>query len=255
MDTGCGPRLVLDLSARTALVTGASQGIGRAAAEALARAGAKVWLASRNVEQLEGVASAIASAGGRALVTTIDVADTESVKKGLEPVLAGGGADILVNNAGVTDDGLFMRMGDEAWQRVLETNLTGAFRVTRALVRGMVKNRWGRVVNVSSVVGQAGNAGQVNYAASKAGLIGFTKALARELASRNVTVNAIAPGYVETAMTAELTDDQRQRLLAVVPAGRMGTPEDVAYAVLVLASEQASYVTGQVLNVNGGMYM
>jgi 3-oxoacyl-[acyl-carrier protein] reductase len=167
-------------------------------------------------------------------------------------VLESGGADILVNNAGVTDDGLFLRMSDESWDRVIETNLGGAFRVTRALVRGMTKKRWGRIVTITSVVGQCGNPGQVNYAASKAGLIGFTKSLAREIASRNVTVNAIAPGYVETAMTAALTADQREKLLAVVPLGRMGTPEDVAGGVMYLVSEEAGYVTGQAIGIDGG---
>jgi len=244
-----------DLTSRTALVTGASQGIGRAIATALARDGARVWLAARNESRLAELAAELEGGGLSARVTLLDIADPVSIESGLAPVLADGGADILVNNAGVTDDGLFLRMSDESWERVIDTNLTGAFRVTRTLIRSMIKKRWGRVINVTSVVGQVGNPGQVNYAASKAGLIGFTKALAREVASRNVTVNAVAPGYVETAMTEALTDDQREKLLATVPAGRMGTPEDVAAGVAYLASEGAGYVTGQVLGINGGMYM
>jgi 3-oxoacyl-[acyl-carrier protein] reductase len=244
-----------DPTSRTALVTGASQGIGRAVAAALARAGASVWLAARNEARLREAAAELERQGLAARTTVLDVADPASIEAGLAPVLAAGGVDVLVNNAGVTDDGLFLRMSDESWERVIDTNLTGAFRVTRTLVRPMIKRRWGRVVNVTSVVGQVGNPGQVNYAASKAGLIGFTKALARELASRNVTVNAVAPGYVETAMTETLTDDQREKLLATVPAGRMGTPDDVAAGVVYLASAEAGYVTGQVLGINGGMYM
>jgi 3-oxoacyl-[acyl-carrier protein] reductase len=244
-----------DPTSRTALVTGASQGIGRAVAAALARAGASVWLAARNEARLRAAAAELERQGLAARTTVLDVADPASIEAGLAPVLAAGGVDVLVNNAGVTDDGLFLRMSDESWERVIDTNLTGAFRVTRTLVRPMIKRRWGRVVNVTSVVGQVGNPGQVNYAASKAGLIGFTKALARELASRNVTVNAVAPGYVETAMTETLTDDQREKLLATVPAGRMGTPDDVAAGVVYLASAEAGYVTGQVLGINGGMYM
>lgn len=243
------------LSGRTALVTGASQGIGRAVAEALARAGARTWLAARGRDRLLEAAEAIRAAGGEAEVTQVDVGDPASIEAGLAPVLEAGGVDILVNNAGVTDDGVFLRMRDEQWARVIETNLTGTFRVTRALMRPMLKKRWGRVINVSSVVGQSGNPGQVNYASSKAGLLGFTKALAREVASRNITVNAIAPGYIETTMTGVLTDDQRAKLLATVPAARMGTPEDVAAGAVFLASEGAGYVTGQVLNINGGMYM
>ena len=247
-------RKVANLEGRTALVTGASQGIGRACALELARQGAEVWLAARNEQALSGVADEIASAGGRARVTVLDLSSAEATETGLAPVLEAGGVDVLVNNAGITDDGLFMRMKDEQWQRVLDTNLTGTMRVTRTLLKPMMKKRWGRIVLVSSVVGQMGNPGQTNYAAAKAGLMGFGKALAREIASRGITVNSVAPGYIETAMTAELDDKQREALMSAVPAGRMGTPEDVASAVAWLASEGAGYVTGHVLAVNGGMY-
>jgi 3-oxoacyl-[acyl-carrier protein] reductase len=243
------------LSGKIALVTGASQGIGRAVAEALAGAGATTWLAARNAARLAEVADAIRAAGGRAETVELDVADAASIDVSLERVLAQGGVDVLVNNAGITHDGLLLRMSDEQFDSVVATNLGGSFRVTRALLRGMMKKRWGRVINVSSVVAQSGNPGQANYAASKSGLEGFTRALAREVASRNITVNAVAPGYVVTAMTDALTAEQKEKLLTIVPAGRMGTGEDIAHAVLYLASEGASYVTGQVLHVNGGMYM
>lgn len=247
--------MLVSLSGKTALVTGASRGIGRTTAEWLARAGARVWLAGRSAAPLGDVAEGIRAGGGAAEVTTLDLEDPASIEAGLEPVLAAGGADILVNNAGLTADGLMLRMTDDAWDRVVEVNLGGTFRVTRTLLRPMAKKRWGRIITVSSVVAQCGNAGQVNYAAAKAGLLGFTRALAREIATRHVTVNAVAPGYVETAMTEALSEDQRERLLATVPMGRMGTTEDVASAVLFLASEEAGYITGHVLNVNGGMYM
>ena len=247
-------RRMANLEGRSALVTGASQGIGRACALELARQGASLWLAARNQDALRAVADEIESAGGQARVTCLDLSSTQAIEEGLAPVLADGGVDVLVNNAGITDDGLFLRMKDEQWQRVIETNLTGTMRVTRALLRPMMKKRWGRIVLISSVVGQMGNPGQANYAASKAGMIGFGKALAREIASRGITVNSVAPGYIETAMTADLNDEQRQALLTVVPAGRMGTPEDVASAVSWLSSDGASYVTGHVLAVNGGMY-
>ena len=243
------------LQGRTALVTGASQGIGRATAEALARAGAATWLAARSVARREEVANGIRAAGGQAEVLELDVADSDSIEARLEPVVGKGGVDILVNNAGITEDGLMLRMSDAQWDRVIQTNLGGTFRVTKVLLRPMIKKRWGRVVNVSSVVAQSGNAGQANYAASKAGIEGFTRSLAREIASRNVTVNAVAPGYVETAMTDALTKEQKEALLAAVPAGRMGTGDDIASAVAWLASEGAGYVTGQVIHVNGGMYM
>jgi len=243
-----------NLEGRSALVTGASQGIGRACALDLAQQGASLWLAARNEDALRAVADEIESAGGKARVTRLDLADAQAIEDGLAPVLADGGVDVLVNNAGITDDGLFLRMKDEQWQRVIDTNLTGTMRVTRALLRPMMKKRWGRIVLISSVVGQMGNPGQSNYAAAKAGMMGFGKALAREIASRGITVNSVAPGYIETAMTADLNDGQREALLSAVPAGRMGTPEDVASAVSWLSSEGASYVTGHVLAVNGGMY-
>ena len=247
--------MIPTLSGKTALVTGASQGIGRVTAEALARAGAVTWLAARSTANLEGVAEGIRERGGTAHVLELDIADADSIKARLEPVIAAGGADILVNNAGITKDGLLLRMNDEQWDSVLDTNLGGTFRVTKTLLRPMMKKEWGRIINVSSVVAQFGSAGQANYCASKAGLEGFTRALAREVASRNITVNAIAPGFIETAMTDALTADQKEKFLAVVPAGRIGTGDDVAGAALYLASDAASYVTGHVLHVNGGMYM
>ncbi|MEM7244354.1 MAG: 3-oxoacyl-[acyl-carrier-protein] reductase [Acidobacteriota bacterium] len=243
------------LSDRTALVTGASQGIGRAVALELAAAGATVWLASRGRQGLESTRDAIVDAGGRAEITQLDLSDPSSITSGLEPVLAAGGVHVLVNNAGVTADGLILRMSDEQWQTVIDTNLTGSMRVTRALLKPMLKKRWGRIVFLSSVVGQAGNAGQANYAAAKAGLLGLTKALALELASRSITVNAVCPGYVETAMTEALDEAQRETLLSRVPLNRMGQPEDIAAGVSYLCSEGAGYVTGQVLNINGGMYV
>jgi len=243
------------LEGKTALVTGASQGIGRATAVALARAGAVTWLAARSTAKLEEVAREIRYGGGTANVLALDIADAASIDARLEPVIAAGGADVVVNNAGITHDGLLLRMSDEQFDSVIDTNLGGTLRVTRALLRPMMKKRWGRIINVSSVVAQSGNPGQANYAASKSGLEGFTRALAREVASRNVTVNAIAPGYIVTAMTDALTAEQKEMLLAVVPAGRMGTGDDVAAAALFLASNEAAYVTGQVLHVNGGMYM
>ncbi len=244
-----------DFSGRSALVTGASKGIGRAIALQLASAGARVWLAARSEEGLRSTAEEIEGAGGQARVTTLDLSSPESIEAGLAPVVEDGGVEILVNNAGVTEDGLFLRMSDDSWQRVLDTNLGGSFRVTRTLLRPMMKKRWGRIVFISSVVGQTGNPGQANYAAAKAGLLGLTKALAREVGSRGITVNAIAPGYIETDMTAALNDDQREKLLSSVPLGRMGSSEDVASGVVYLASEGAGYVTGHVLNINGGMYL
>ncbi len=243
------------LAGKAALVTGASQGIGRAIALALAGAGARTWLASRNASALAALAAEIRGTGGQADIVDLDVGDAASIEARLEPVLGQGGAEILVNNAGITDDGLLVRMSDAQWDGVVDVNLGGSFRVTRTLLRPMMKKRWGRVINVSSVVASSGNAGQANYAASKAGMEGFTRALAREVASRNITVNAVAPGYVETAMTEKLTSEQREKLLATVPAGRMGSTADVAAAVAFLASEEAGYITGQVLHVNGGMYM
>ena len=244
------------LAGRIALVTGASQGIGRACALELARAGATVALAARNTEKLAAVAAEIASAGGTAHAFALDVASEESIKECAKAVIAQlGGVHILVNNAGITRDILAMRMKRKDWDDVLSTNLTGAFLLTQAVMSQMVKNRWGRIINITSVVGETGQAGQANYAASKAGLIGLTKSLARELASRSITVNAVAPGYIETAMTAILTDDQKTAMTQHIPLGRVGTDLDIAHAVAFLASEQGSYITGHTLDVNGGMYM
>jgi len=244
------------LNGRIALVTGASQGIGRACALELARRGAHVALAARNVEKLDAVAAEITAAGGTAKAFTLDVSSEESIKEGAKAVLAEfGKVEILVNNAGITKDILAMRMKKADWDEVLTTNLTGAFLLTQGLMMQMVKNRWGRIINITSVVGETGQAGQANYAASKAGMIGMTKSLARELASRSITVNAVAPGYIETAMTAILTDEQKNAMTQHIPLGRVGTDLDIAHAVAFLASDEASYITGHTLDVNGGMYM
>lgn len=247
---------MLRFDGRTALVTGASQGIGEAIARRLAAQGARVVLAARNEAKLEALAAAIAGEGGEALAFRLDLADSVGLSDRLKELPeAWSEIGILVNNAGITDDGLMARMSLESWQRVIDTNLTGAFLVTRDLTRGMMRRRWGRVVTVSSVVGLMGNAGQVNYAAAKAGLIGFTKSVARELASRNVTANVVAPGFVETAMTDVLPDEARKRMFADIPLGRFGAAEEIAAAVAYLASDEAGYVTGQVLNVSGGLYI
>lgn len=238
------------------MVTGASQGIGRACALALAGAGARVALAARNEERLNQVAAEIASQGGSAAVFTLDLSSEESIKACAKAAIAHfGSIEILVNNAGITRDTLSLRMKRSDWDDVLQTNLTGAFLMTQAMLSPMLKARWGRIINITSVVGETGQAGQANYAASKAGLIGLTKSLARELASRSITANAVAPGYIETAMTAVLDEKQRTSMLAQIPLGRAGTDADVAGAVCFLASEEASYITGHVLDVNGGMYM
>jgi 3-oxoacyl-[acyl-carrier protein] reductase len=244
------------LQGKTALVTGASQGIGRACALALAAAGAKVALAARNEAKLNEVAAEIASAGGAAAVFALDIASEDSIKACAKAAISHFGAiEILVNNAGITRDTLVLRMKRADWDEVLQTNLTGTFLMTQAVMSSMLKVRWGRIINISSVVGETGQAGQANYAASKAGLIGLTKSLARELASRNITANAIAPGYIETAMTAVLDEKQRESMLAHIPLGRPGTDADIANAVRFLASDDAAYITGHVLDVNGGMYM
>ena len=244
------------LSGRIALVTGASQGIGRACAIELARRGASVALAARNLEKLQGVAQEIRAAGGTAHPVELDVASEESIKAGAKAVIEHfGKIEILVNNAGITRDILAMRMKRKDWDDVLMTNLTGAFLLSQAVMSSMVKGRWGRMINVTSVVGEMGQAGQSNYAASKAGLIGLTKSLARELAGRSITVNAVAPGYIETAMTAVLTDDQKSAMTQHIPLGRVGSDMDIAHAVAFLASEEAAYITGHTLDVNGGMYM
>jgi 3-oxoacyl-[acyl-carrier protein] reductase len=244
------------LDGKTALVTGASQGIGEAIARLLARQGARVVIAARNQEKLGRLAGEIGSAGGFAHPLALDVSRPEELGERLAALPADLAAvDVLVNNAGITADNLLARMSLDDWERVLRTNLTGAFALTRELVRGMIKRRWGRIVNVSSVVGLMGNAGQANYAASKAGLIGFSKSLARELGSRNVTVNVVAPGYIETAMTEALAESARESLTGAIALKRLGTVDDVAAAVLYLASEEAGYVTGHTLNVSGGLYI
>jgi 3-oxoacyl-[acyl-carrier protein] reductase len=241
---------------RIALVTGASQGIGRACALELARSGAIVVLAARNEAKLAAVAAEIASSGGEATAFALDVASGESISNGARAILDRfGKVEILVNNAGITRDGLAMRMKRADWDDVLGTNLTGAFLLTQALLPAMLRNRWGRIINVTSVVGRTGQAGQVNYASSKAGLIGFTRSLAREVASRNVTVNAVAPGYIETPMTAVLDEKQRTAMMAQIPLGRAGSDAEIAQSVAFLASDAASYITGHVLDVNGGMFM
>ena len=241
---------------RTALVTGASRGIGEAIAKRLAAEGASVLAAARSADALAGVVSAIGAAGGRAQALPLDLADSASIEAAVKSALASHGEiHVLVNNAGVTEDNLILRMGREAWDRVLSTNLTGVFLLTQAVIRGMVRKRYGRIVNVTSVVGLMGNAGQANYAASKAGLIGLTKSVARELASRNITCNAVAPGFIATAMTDKMTPEAREKLAGEIPLERLGTADDVAAAVAYLASEEAAYVTGTVLNVSGGLYM
>ncbi len=239
-----------------ALVTGASQGIGQACAEALAEAGASVALGSRNMEKLEAVAAGIEGRGGRALALSLDVASPKSIEEGVGRVTsAWSKIDILVNNAGIARDNLLMRMKPEDWDLVLKTNLGGAYHCIRAVLPGMVKQRYGRIINIASVVAQSGNPGQANYIASKAGLIGLTKALAAEVGSRNITVNAVAPGFIETAMTGKLPELVKQKILGIIPLQRIGRARDVACAVRFLASEDAAYITGHCLGVNGGMYM
>jgi 3-oxoacyl-[acyl-carrier protein] reductase len=245
-----------DLQGRIALVTGASQGIGRACALELARAGAAVALAARNQARLADVAAEIEGAGGHAIPFTIDLGHEDSIKAGATAILDRfGKVEILVNNAGITRDTLVLRMKRADWDDVLSTNLTGAFLLTQALLGPMLRNRWGRILNISSVVGRTGQAGQVNYAAAKAGIIGLTRALAREVASRGITVNAVAPGYIETSMTAELDEKQRAAMIAAIPLGRPGTDLEIAQSVAFLASDAAAYITGHVLDVNGGMFM
>ncbi|OZA13442.1 MAG: beta-ketoacyl-ACP reductase [Rhodobacterales bacterium 17-64-5] len=244
---------MFDLTGKSALITGASGGIGAEIARVLHGAGATVALSGTRTEPLEALASEL---GGRAHVLACNLSDPEAVeglvKRGVEAM---GAVDILVNNAGITRDGLVMRMSDDDWQAVIDVNLTATFRLCRAAIRGMMKARWGRIVNISSVVGQTGNAGQVNYAASKAGMVGLSKSLAAEVASRGITVNAVAPGFIETAMTDKLNEAQRAAILTAVPAGRMGKADEIAAAVLYLASPEAAYVTGATLHVNGGMAM
>ncbi len=244
---------MFDLGGKNALVTGASGGIGGAVAKALHGRGARVALSGRRVDALEALAGEL---GERAHVVPADLGRAGAAADlAKDAAAAMGSVDILVNNAGLTRDGLVVRMADEDWQRVLDVNLSAAFRLTRACLRGMMKNRWGRVVSIASVVGVTGNPGQANYVASKAGLIGMTKSLAHEVASRGITCNCVAPGVVVTAMTETLSEDRKDRFLAAIPAGRLGTVEDVAAGVVFLASDEASYVTGQTLHVNGGLAM
>ena len=246
----------MSLAGRVALVTGASQGIGRACALKLASAGIAVAVAARNREKLDEVAGEIKANGGSASPFILDVSDEEQIKSTFKTVLGQfGKIDILVNNAGITRDQLIMRMKRADWDMVLNTNLTSAYCCIQQVIGSMLKQRWGRIINITSIFGQMGQAGQANYAASKAGLIGLTMAIAREVASRNITCNAVAPGFIETAMTSSLPEDVKQTGLKLIPLGRIGTPEDVANAVAFLASDEASYITGHVLNVNGGMLM
>ena len=247
---------MFELSGRTALVTGASRGIGEAIARRLAGAGARVVLAARSKHSLEALAEELMSAGAEALALELDLARADEIADRIKSLPQPFDAvDVLVNNAGITEDNLLARMKLEQWRNVLDTNLTGAFVLTKAVVRGMMRRRFGRIVTVSSVVGLMGNPGQANYAASKAGLIGFSKSLARELGSRAITVNVVAPGYVETSMTEAIADEARERLAEGIVLGRFGTPSDIAAAVHYLASDDASYVTGEVINVSGGLYI
>jgi 3-oxoacyl-[acyl-carrier protein] reductase len=246
----------MSLSGRVAFVTGASQGIGRTCAVRLAKDGASVAVAARNREKLDELVNEIAAAGGTAAAFPLDVVDEDQVKATVKAVIAQfGKIDVLVNNAGITRDQLVMRMKRADWDAVLETNLTSAYLCIQQVIPSMLKQRWGRIVNITSVFGQMGQAGQANYSASKAGLIGLTMAIAREVGSRSITCNAVAPGFIETAMTAVLSDEFKQSAVKQIPLGRVGTSEDVACAVAFLASDEASYITGHVLNVNGGMLM
>ncbi len=241
---------------RVALVTGASRGIGEAIARRLAAEGAIVLAAARSTSVLDRVVADIAKAGGRARVLELDVSEPSSIESAMKSALEEHGQiDVLVNNAGIAEDNLILRMSRDAWDRVLMTNLTGAFLLIQAVVKGMVRRRYGRIVNVTSVVGLMGNAGQANYAAAKAGLVGLTRSVARELGSRNITCNAVAPGFIATAMTDRMTEASREGLSGQIPLQRLGAPDDVAGAVAFLASEDAAYVTGAVLNVSGGLYM
>lgn len=239
----------IDLTGKTALVTGASRGIGEAIARRLGESGAHVLVAARSLDRVNQIAGEIGNATGVELdITAADVRDRVKALMEQRPI------DILVNNAGITADDLFLRMKPEAWTNVLRTNLDSAFHITQEIVKKMIRARWGRVINISSVVALSGNPGQTNYAASKAALIGFTKSLALEIGSRNVTVNAVAPGYIATAMTEAITDDAKKKLEEKIALQRLGTPDDIAHAVVFLASEQAGYITGTVLNVSGGLY-
>ena len=247
---------MFSLKDKVALVTGASQGIGRATSLALAQAGAKVGIAARNTEKLASLAAEIAAAGGEALAVPMDVADAAQVKTGFQQLLAKfGKLDILVNNAAITRDTLALRMKLEDWDAVLRTNLTGAHLCIQQALGAMLKQRAGRIINLTSVVAETGNAGQSNYVASKAGLIGLTRAIAIEVASRNITVNAVAPGFIATPMTDPLSPELKDKMKSLIPLGRFGTDRDVAAAIIFLASDEAGYITGQVLGVNGGLHM
>ena len=244
------------MRSRTALVTGASRGIGKACVQALAGAGCRVVLAARSVDKLQEIADDLKKGGAEAFAVEMDLGSHESIVAGFAKAAKEfGRIDILVNNAGITKDGLAVRMKPVDWDLVLQTNLSGAFYAIQQVLPGMMKERWGRVVNISSVVGEMGNAGQANYVASKAGLIGLTKSLAQEVGSRNITVNAVAPGFIETDMTHKLSEELKQKMLSQTPLKRMGTAEDIASAVKFLVSEEAGFITGHVLDVNGGIYM
>ena len=245
---------MFDLSGKTALVTGASGGIGGAIAKALHGQGAKVVLSGTRAEALEAVKAELGGNAFIAIANLSDIASVEALPKAAEEA-AGSPIDILVNNAGITKDNLFMRMKDEEWDQVIAVNLTAAFRLSRGVLRGMMKRRWGRIIQITSIVGATGNPGQGNYAAAKAGLVGMTKSLASEVASRNSTVNAVAPGFIQTAMTEVLPDPQKEMITSRIPAGRMGMPLEIAAAVTYLASEEAAYVTGETIHINGGMAM
>jgi 3-oxoacyl-[acyl-carrier protein] reductase len=246
----------MKLDGKTAIVTGAAQGIGRAIAESLARAGADVAVADLDVGKAQECIAAVKAAGRRVLGVKVNVSEWDGVKGMVDQVMKEWGrVDILVNNAGITRDGLLLRMREEDWNLVLQVNLNGTFHCTKAVLQPMTKQRWGRIINIASIVGVMGNAGQANYAASKAAVIGFTKTVAREYASRQVTVNAVAPGFIDTAMTQTLPADVKEMLQKQIPLGRLGLPADIAEAVKFLASEEAGYITGQVLHVNGGMLM
>jgi len=245
-----------DLKDQVALVTGASRGIGRAIALALGVRGAVVIGTATTPDGAQGISESLAAAGIRGRGAVLDVADAEAVDALVKDIGASEGAvSILVNNAGITRDNLLLRMKEDEWDQVIDTNLTAVYRTSRACLRGMMKARGGRIINIGSVVGQMGNPGQGNYCASKAGMVGFTKALAREVGSRNITVNAVAPGFIETDMTRDLDEGQRASLSSQIPLARLGTPEDIAGAVAFLASPAAAYITGETLSVNGGMYM
>ena len=247
---------MFSLNGKVAVVTGASQGIGRAIAVALAAAGARVALAARSEQRLAEAAGQIQSAGGEPLSIKMDVAEPDQIKAGFQQVLAKfGRLDILVNNAAITRDGLALRMKLEDWDAVLRTNLTAAHLCTQQALSSMMKQRWGRIINITSVVAETGNAGQANYVSAKAGLIGLTRAIAAEMASRNITVNAVAPGFIATPMTDRLPEKVKEEMKARIPLGRFGTENDVAAAIVFLASEEAGYITGHVLDVNGGMHM